>query len=201
MWTLRIVVAALGGALVISAVTMIACSSADSAAPAVEASALETSTETSAPTDGTPSVDSAMSSDIADSPGTTYSPDDLTQFQYSWYGTGISGDFAINRDCGVVAKGHLNFFYGGPDANGVAPAAECAAFKSLAVSPPMLDAMGRKRTMVCTDDYPSITITLTDGGKLKSVGEQCTTDEPYKTLLPKMDALRKSVTTDAGDGG
>lgn len=131
----------------------------------------------------------------------SYSADDLSNFQYSWHGTGVSGAFALDRDCGVTARGQLGFFSSGPDASGVAPAVECASFKALAVSAPVVEAMGRTRSMVCTDDYPSITITLVDGGKLTTVPEQCSTDQPYKTLLPPMDALRKSVTSDAGDGG
>ncbi len=154
-----------------------------------------------AQTDATSETASAdAGTDTPPSDGRSFDANELTAFTYSWYGTGVSGAFELNADCGITTKGRL--YYTGPlvEGAGVVPPVECDSFKQLCVSAAVTDALKTVDAAGCaSDDYPNVTITLSDGSKIMQPGTGCSEKEPYTTLRPRVEALRKYA--DAGVGG
>jgi hypothetical protein len=159
-----------------------------------------------APTDSATPLDSfdvgaeETSADTSLADSRAIDANELSAFAYSWYGTGVSGSFGLNADCGIITNGQLSYYSPRIDGAGAVPGAECDSFKHLCVSAPVVGALRTVDAGGCaTDDYPNVTITLADGTKITQPGVGCSDREPYKTLLPRVEQLRKYV--DAGGGG
>jgi len=144
--------------------------------------------------------------DAYDAP--SYDSEDFSKFRYFWGGTGMSGSFNMDRDCGIEAGGHLSYVSPEvPSGAGVVAEADCNSFKSLVVSNEVLDALAKYATpgTLCpgggTDDYTSMTVSLTEGpDRSISMASGCTGAEPFSKVSKEAVRLaNKYITpTDAG---
>jgi hypothetical protein len=137
----------------------------------------------------------------------TYEAGDFSSFRYSFYGTGISGSFEIDRDCGIATKGPMLAFRGPsvPTGNGVIGDADCQAFKDLAVSDGVLTALAGSKTdagcELVTDDYVTTSLSLSDGQSFATPTlSGCSEVEPFKKLRNEGGRLANKYVT-ASDAG
>jgi hypothetical protein len=124
---------------------------------------------------------------------------DFAAFDYSFMGTGNSNRFSMDGDCGITSA--ENSFSGiNRSGSGVAPAGPCNELKSLATSPQVISQIKSVDSSDCpTDDYPHVTVRFTNDASVSSKGG-CTTKDPFRTLLPRIEELRGYITypTDSG---
>src|SRR4051812_47059556 len=132
--------------------------------------------------DSTASSEIGTTNDAGDSgagdvgiPFTSYGAADFESFHWSWVGTGPTGAFDMNADCGVTSEGKLSYTDPRIDAAGTATAAECDEFKAYVVSAPYLGALASPGD-ACTgysDDAVWIHIAIRDGGAFNGGGDGC----------------------------
>ena len=137
----------------------------------------------------------------------TYSTEDFSSFRYSFYGTGISGNFDMDRDCGIDAKGTLGFSSPSalPTGSGVVARDDCSAFKALAVSREVLQGYARaeaaRQCAFVTDDYVTSSVATADGKSYAvSNVSGCSDSEPFVKLRIAMTRLANMYITPADAG-
>jgi hypothetical protein len=173
-----------------AAIASAACSSAD---PAGDAATCTTAacTDGGAPDGGTPDVGQ-------------YDAEDFASFSLSWYGTGVSESFMMNRDCGV-SQTQASSGAGTKSGSGIVPETDCKKFETLVTSPAVIGALADKspKCSDATDDYSTYTLTLVDGGVLSRNASGCSGVEPFSTVRSEIHRLDgyAPAHADAGDAG
>lgn len=136
-----------------------------------------------------------------------YRDTDLASFRYQWSGNGQSGSFDLNQDCRLTSSGTLA--YGGgavPTGSGVVSAADCTAFKKLAVSPEVVTAFDRYTTSnpcaPISDDYTTASLAMTSGAKHSMTWVLgCSDLAPFKKLRVEMARLANKYVVASTDAG
>jgi hypothetical protein len=111
------------------------------------------------------------------------------------------GYFKLDRECMIDSYGALDSTslrdeqrYSGPLSK-----AECAKFQALVTSDAMMRALrtppssGACSADSSAEDYPHLIVTLVGATPIGSESRKCTSDEPFRTLIPTMLELRKGI--------
>jgi hypothetical protein len=125
-------------------------------------------------------------------PSPSYTSKDFGSFRWNWYGTGISEQFAMDRDCGVTATA-ISSGLGASSGNGVVAIDDCTKFQSLVVSKEVIGALNNGSTQCTknTDDFGSFRVDLADGKAFGSSTTGCSTTAPFSTVQSEIHRLEK----------
>ena len=137
--------------------------------------------------------------------GPAYTTGDFASFRWNFFGTGVGGDFYLDRDCGVDASQ-----YGFPDGGrrtggGVVASSDCEGFKALVVSPEVLGALETDASCgidVVTDDFETHAVEVTSGVRYERRTAGCGGNEPFATVDGELHRLEERyVFIDGGTVG